>query len=357
MRPTLSSSPRYIALIVLTLLVSAHAWASQAGRRQLTVAGAETSDVPIGVALYYPTQAPAREIAMGPSTVNAAVQGAPEATVKGLVVISHGTGGSELGHTSLAQALAQHGYLVAALRHPGDNWQDRSLLQTSAANYLTQRPRQVSRVIDALLADPEWAGRIAKDARGARVGVLGHSAGGYTALALAGARPDVSRLAAHCEANRGDDPIFCGVGRSAPPARLAEGAALPAGAMAVLADARVRAVVALAPVGAVLSAQSLASIRVPTAIYDAALDRFLVQRFRADWIARQAPAFELHTVSNAWHFAFMDTPAMPIASDDGDVGANPPGFDRPAFLQQLGGELAVFFNKAFSQAGAPSQKN
>jgi predicted dienelactone hydrolase len=36
-----------------------------------------------------------------------------------LIVLSHG--GTELGHSSLAEALAQGGYLVAALRHPGDN--------------------------------------------------------------------------------------------------------------------------------------------------------------------------------------------------------------------------------------------
>jgi predicted dienelactone hydrolase len=38
-----------------------------------------------------------------------------------LIVLSHGNSGTELGHSSLAEALAQGGYLVAALRHPGDN--------------------------------------------------------------------------------------------------------------------------------------------------------------------------------------------------------------------------------------------
>ena len=38
---------------------------------------------------------------------------------------------------------------------------------------------------------------------------------------------------------------------------------------------------------------------------------------------------------------------MPIPSEDGDVGANPPGFDRQAFLHRLKLELPVFFDKAF----------
>ena len=38
---------------------------------------------------------------------------------------------------------------------------------------------------------------------------------------------------------------------------------------------------------------------------------------------------------------------MSIPSPDGDVAANPPGFDRDAFLKQLGGEIAAFFDKIF----------
>jgi predicted dienelactone hydrolase len=114
-----------------------------------------------------------------------------------------------------------------------------------------------------------------------------------------------------------------------------------------LKDDRVRAVVAMSPVGVVFTAESLARIKAPTAIYVAASDRFLVPRFHAEWIAQNMPRAELHRVANAWHFAFMDTPTMPIPSPDGDIGANPPGFDRAAFLQTLGGDLAAFFDQAF----------
>ncbi|MEP7299903.1 MAG: hypothetical protein ABI699_00080 [Caldimonas sp.] len=43
----------------------------------------------------------------------------------------------------------------------------------------------------------------------------------------------------------------------------------------------------------------------------------------------------------------MDPPSMPIPSPDGDVAANPPGFDRDAFLKQLGDEVTAFFDKPF----------
>jgi predicted dienelactone hydrolase len=339
--------PHTIALILSSLLLAAQALASEAGWRQITLPGTTPNEAPIVVALYYPTEAPARTVAMGPFTVRGAIQGPPEATFKGLIVLSHGNSGTELGHSSLAEALAQDGYLVAALRHPGDNWQDRSLLQASPARYFTERPQHVSRVIDALLRDPAWSERIAKDAKGPRIGALGHSAGGYTVLALAGGQPDMSRSSAHCQARGGEDPVFCGVvqtGQSTTSTATTTPTTQP---IPPLQDARVRAVVALSPLGVVFSAESLAKIRIPIAIYEAELDRYLVPRFHAQWIIRNIPNTEFHRVPNAWHYAFMDTPNMPIASPDGDLSANPPGFDRQAFLQQLQRELPAFFDKAF----------
>ena len=300
-----------------------------------TTLGAPTTTV----ALFYPTMAAPRVIPMGPFTLDVAIGGKPVNKVKALILLSHGNAGTELGHSVLAQALARTGYLVAALRHPGDNWQDRSLLAQSPERYFDERPRQASRVIDALLADPAWKNRIATDNKGFRVGALGHSAGGYTVLALAGARPDLSRMRKHCQAEASEDPIFCSMGRSG-----AEMPPLPA-ATTSLKDERVRAIVAMAPAGVLLTAESLAAVRPSTMIYEAELDRFVVPKFHAEWVARNLPAPNLHRVPNAWHFAFMDTPSMSLPSPDGDVAANPPGFDREAFLQQLAVEITAFFDK------------
>ena len=329
---------RRILAALATLLVAAHAHAFEAGWMQIQTAGA-TPDAPATtVALYYPTLATPRAIPMGPFAVDAAIGGKPVDKVKALILLSHGNAGTELGHSALAQALARNGYLVAALRHPGDNWQDQSLLAKSPERYFDERPRQASRVIDAILANPAWKDRIETDSQGPRVGALGHSAGGYTVLALAGAVPDLSRMRKHCLAEASDDPIFCGMGRS--------GAAAPLPTAAPsLKDERVRAIVALAPTGVLLIAESLAAVRPATMIYEAELDRFLVPRFHAEWVASNLPAPNLHRVPNAWHFAFMDTPSMSIPSLDGDVAANPPGFDRAAFLKQLAVEITTFFDK------------
>lgn len=111
-----------LGLLALPVLMPpTAAEATEAGWRQITIPVSSSNPAAIPVALYYPTQMPARAFPMGPSTVRVAIGATPDAKVKGLIIISHGTGGSELGHTSLAEALARHGYLVAALRHPGDN--------------------------------------------------------------------------------------------------------------------------------------------------------------------------------------------------------------------------------------------
>jgi predicted dienelactone hydrolase len=339
---------RAAAALALLLAAALHgeAHAAQAGWRQISVPGGPRESAATVVALYYPTSAPARAVPMGPFTVTAAIGAEPEAAFKGLIVLSHGTGGTELGHSSLAQALAQGGYLVAALRHPGDNWQDTSLRDgPGAARYFVQRPLQVSQVIDAVLQDPLWKGRIASDSRGPRIGAVGHSAGGYTVLALAGGQPDRARLAAHCTTDRANDPIFCGVARTLPPAMPAGAAVAPA--VPSINDPRVRAVVALAPLGVPFTAASLAGITVPTLLVQAEQDRYLVPRFHSGWIARNMPQAQQVNVPGAWHFVFMDTPSTPLPSPDGDIGADPPGFDRAAFLEQLGRSLTAFFDQAW----------
>lgn len=333
----------FSAALLLWLASSAEAF--QSGWRQTTVAGRPGS-APIVVGLYYPTDAPAHDVPMGPFVLHVAIQAPPQARVKGLIVLSHGTGGSELGHSSLAVALAQDGYLVAALRHPGDNWQDRSLLTDRSGAYFSERPRQVSRVIDALLSDPQWKDRIATDAQGPRIGAVGHSAGGYTVLALAGGVPDMSRVLTHCRDDRAADPVFCAVATRESPASASR-PSLPTRPIATLADPRIRAVAALVPLGSVFTAQSLANIRIPVDLYEAEKDSFLVPRFHAEWVAQNVPGVQVQRVANAGHFAFLDRPTTPVASDDGDAGADPPGFDRPAFLIRLAAELTAFFDRAF----------
>ena len=328
--------------------------AFEAGFRQMTVVANNAGDKPAQFALYYPTPDAARMIPMGPFPQKVAINGAPAPQFKGLIVISHGTVSTQIGFATQAQALARNGYMVASVEHVGDTWQDQSLRATPA-RYFAERPRQVSRVIDTLLADPQWRTRIANGADGRPlIGAVGHSAGGYTVLALAGGKPVLSRLRKHCETEAALDPVLCNLSHAIGSATEKADTAKDGQEEPVQADSRVRAVMALAPLGATFSASSLASITVPVAIYAGEKDTFLVPRFHAQWVMQnmRGASTTLQVVPNAGHYAFMNTPTMDLPSPDGSVAANPQGFDRAAFLDRLAQESIAFFDK---KLGAPDQ--
>lgn len=331
--------PAFLAVAALLFLVGP-ADAQQAGLRTLTVAG----DAPITVALFYPTPAPARALSMGPWQPVVA-PGAPvaDAPLKGLILLSHGTGGTEFNHHNLATRLASEGYLVAAVRHPGDNWEDRSLV--SSGHYFSERPRQLSRVLDALLASPEWGARIPAQ----RIGAVGHSAGGYSVLALAGAQAEPQRAVQHCRTVQ-DDAGFCALARGpagtpaagAPATPADSGAARPPQRVSV-ADPRIRAVVVLAPMAVVFTPDSLAAITVPVRVIVAEHDVVLNGKYHGAHVVANLPQARATTVAGAGHFAFMAQASFALPSAAGDAAANPPGFNRLAYLPELENQVAGFF--------------
>ncbi|MEN9895846.1 MAG: hypothetical protein RIR97_1698 [Pseudomonadota bacterium] len=67
-----------------------------------------------------------------------------------LVLLSHGFGGNWRNESWLAFTLAKNGYIVAAPDHPGTTTFDRDLAK---AKLLNERPYDLSRVLDALLAE------------------------------------------------------------------------------------------------------------------------------------------------------------------------------------------------------------
>lgn len=95
------------------------------------------------------------------------------------------------GHSDLALALANAGYVVAAPNHSGDNGQDET---ASPAEWLVSRPADMTSVLDFMLSDWRGADRIDPE----DIGVFGFSAGGYTALVVAGAVPDLTQEKQHC---------------------------------------------------------------------------------------------------------------------------------------------------------------
>lgn len=75
----------------LSLFLSASpALATDAGLRRFDAPAQNSSQEPIHVALFYPTQDHAKPIPMGPFTPTVAINGKPDALSKGLIVLRLG---------------------------------------------------------------------------------------------------------------------------------------------------------------------------------------------------------------------------------------------------------------------------
>ena len=124
-----------------------------------------------------------------------------------VIVMSHGLGANPEGLSGISEHLASYGYLVAIPQHIGsDTQQQQAFLQKlSREIFLTDefinRPLDISYVIDELERrnSKEFGGKLILD----KVGVFGHSFGGYTALAVAGATIDFENLEQECALGRG----------------------------------------------------------------------------------------------------------------------------------------------------------
>lgn len=134
--------------------------------------------------------------------IEAVKDAAPAPGTYPLVVMSHGMYGNAMNQSWLADALVEKGFIVAAVSHPGTSTWSRDPDQ---AREMWDRPKDISRLIDHMLADPVYAPLVDPE----RVYMAGHSLGGFTAVALAGGRYDAAGFKAFCDAR--PDDLACGV--------------------------------------------------------------------------------------------------------------------------------------------------
>ncbi len=125
---------------------------------------------------------------------------APRAGRYPLVLFSHGFGAHRRQSTFLCTHLASHGYVVAAMDHAGNTIFETVQMMMQAqmggaapdpgailSEIIPQRPADVSFVLDQVLAGADGLPEV--DA--GRVGMSGHSFGGWTTLMVAGREPRV----------------------------------------------------------------------------------------------------------------------------------------------------------------------
>lgn len=122
------------------------------------------------------------------------------------VVFSHGNGGTRIQSVYLTEYLVTHGFVVAAPDHVGNTFAEQvnKALAIPPAEAAALRPGDVSRALDALLERSDAPdGTLSGSTDASRLGVAGHSFGGYTTLRVAGATIDTAAVLAECLAGGG----------------------------------------------------------------------------------------------------------------------------------------------------------
>ncbi|MDI1274882.1 dienelactone hydrolase [Polaromonas sp.] len=302
--------------------------------------------------IFYPTEAAEAPAKRGPFELRWA---SDAQAIKGngrLIVISHGSGGSPWVHTDLARVLVQRGFVVAIPQHHGDNYLDPS--DPGPASWV-KRPPEISRAIDAVADSARLAGLLSLDS----VGVFGGSAGGHTALTLAGGQWSFARFRDHCERNIERDFSSCvgfktllqGDWLDGPKLWLAKRLIawrFPDEAVQRYTDSRIKAAVAMVPFAADFIPESLANPRIPLGLVIAAKDVNQIPAFHVEAIRRSCePRCEvIMNLAEGSHGAML-SPMPPW--EPGSIAArllsDPGSFNRSASLPALHGQVADFFSR------------
>jgi predicted dienelactone hydrolase len=275
--------------------------------------GARSLETPFPSRVFYATEAQPTQHAFGPYTFEFAVDAAISGHDLPLVVISHGQGGTPWGYRGLTSHLALAGFAVLLVEHAGDSRRDPS--RSGTADMLALRPQQIRAALDAAFSDADIGAHLRPDS----AAIIGHSMGGYTALAIAGGKP------------------------LALPNQTPDGIARP---VDVERDPRITRAILLAPALPWLMAPgALANVTIPILVrlggQDPDTPPFFVQQ-----VLRSLPEraeVDIAVVPGAGHFAFFYP--VPDAIRALPPGQDPPGFDRAAYQPQLNAEVVAFLRR------------
>jgi predicted dienelactone hydrolase len=285
-------------------------------------------------AVWSPCAAPAADVIVGNATLPG-VKDCPIAADKlPLVVVSHGRRGSFRGHHDTAEMLADAGFLVAAINHPGDNSVDAS--QTDDLNVLIERPADIKRLTDFMLGIWPEAAKVDPE----RIGLFGFSRGGYTGLVVIGGNPD----------------FRAGLGYMCPPEAMTRKCEqirdneVPAEPF--VHDPRIKAAVIVDPAFAILfSRDGLKGVTIPVQLWRSALggDGVVpegVAALRGRFSARP----DYRVVANSSHFSFVAPCTLDQAKASSVVCSDPPGFDRTTFHREFDVKVLAFFRRHLAEA-------
>lgn len=315
--------------LFITALICLSAPLAHAAGVQFIVIPPDGDSGALSGAVWSPCAGPPQEVKLygfaTPGVLNCAVKGEKLP----LVVISHGQDGWFGGHHDTAEALADAGFVVAAINHSGDNAV--SATRSRDISIAVRRPADIKRLIDFMLGP--WSDSAKIDAQ--RIGFFGHSRGGYTGLVLAGANPDFKRAAAEC-----------GEGASAnSPCGLFKDAKLPDAP--VTHDARIKALVLADPgFTFLLGEDELKPVTLPLQLWSSELGGAGGSAQSVAQVMRWLPAKpDFHLVAHADQWAFTAPCTAEQAKSQPRLCNDTPSFDRVAFHREFNAAVIAFFRE------------
>lgn len=230
-----------------------------------------------------------------------------------VIVISHGLGSDRSTYAYLATHLASHGFAVAVPEHPGSNAAQLQALISGRASQVTEpsefmnRPLDIKYLLDELDTLSHHVPTFEDRFDLKQVGVIGQSMGGYTALALAGAKINFQQLQANCTNETFNLSLL-----------------LQCRALDLLQplpdfrDPRVKAVIAINPIGSsLLGATDYGSIEIPVMIVSGSSDTIapaLLEQIQPfTWLQNSHKYLLL--MKGGTHFSTIDVPNANAAAE------------------------------------------
>jgi len=227
-------------------------------------------------------------------------------TKHNVAVISHGAFGSPNEMNWLGYALASQGWVVAGVAHFGESWvYGKETIDPSVISRFWQRPQEASFVIDSLSDD----GLFNMPLRTEKILMLGHSSGGFTTLAMAGAKLEADKSKAYCRSAKSTGDKGCNYGSQRKSKPLSDDMLKKVGALqSQMQDSRIAAVISLDPaLGHAVNENSLKSINVPALIIGSVDNDFLPFSTHAKYYADHIDNAQLVGIEQgAGHFIYID---------------------------------------------------